>query len=396
MSGTLLIRMEEAGKTFPRLSSSGRMRSLWQMLSGQPLEGYEVLSGINLEVYRGQSLGLVGENGAGKSTLLKMVAGVLRPSTGSIVVNGRVGALLELGTGFHPEYTGRENIFLASSLMGLSHAEISAKLDSIIAFADIGKYIDEPVKHYSSGMAVRLGFAVATSLRPDILITDEVLAVGDEAFQRKCFRWVDNYLADGGTLLLCSHVLYHVQKLCQRALWVHQGRIRMSGTSADVTREYLAYQEEKSAQQKSAEPVPKPKQRPDAPAIVALSVSDAAGGAGRAVLTGGDLLVTGTVHSPDGRAPHVALGLVRADGTAVFGTSSEVDGFTLTRLADGDFGFRFELERIALLPGRYVLRAHAMDPEGLNVWDDHEWLFTVTGERREMGLVHLEHRWRDA
>ena len=168
---------------------------------------------------------MIGENGAGKSTLLKIVAGVIPPTRGRVTVNGRVGALLELGSGFHPEYTGLANIDLAAALLGLAPAEIAAKRDEIIAFADIGEHINDPIKHYSSGMVVRLGFAVATTLAPDVLITDEVLAVGDESFQKKCVAWMEHYLGGGGTLLLCSHSMYHVQKLCRERA-VAQGRPR--------------------------------------------------------------------------------------------------------------------------------------------------------------------------
>ena len=140
---------------------------------------------------------------------------MIQPTRGNVAVNGRVGALLELGSGFHPEYTGLANIDLAAALLGLAPSEIAAKRDEIIAFADIGEHIHDPIKHYSSGMVVRLGFAVATALAPDILITDEVLAVGDESFQKKCIAWMERYLAGGGTLLLCSHSMYHVQKLCR-------------------------------------------------------------------------------------------------------------------------------------------------------------------------------------
>ncbi len=152
-----------------------------------------------------------------------MIAGVVRPTRGTATVNGRVGALLELGSGFHPDYTGRDNIALSAALVGpVARRGGRAASASIIAFADIGAHIDQPVKHYSSGMVVRLGFAIATALEPDVLITDEVLAVGDESFQRKCIQWMERYLGDGGTLLLCSHGMYHVQTLCQKAAWLHQ------------------------------------------------------------------------------------------------------------------------------------------------------------------------------
>ncbi len=183
-----LLRIEGVTKDFPKVATGGqRLRTLLALAfrSGN-LPHFRALDGIDLEVRQGESLGLVGENGAGKSTLLKIVAGVIRPTRGNVVLNGTVGALLELGSGFHPDYTGRENIFLSGALMGFSRSEMLERVDAITEFADIGAFIDEPIRHYSSGMTVRLGFAVATSLRPEILITDEVLAVGDESFQKKC------------------------------------------------------------------------------------------------------------------------------------------------------------------------------------------------------------------
>ena len=235
------------GKDYPKVSTGGdRLRTLAALLfRRRDMPHFRALDGVDLEVRRGESLGLIGENGAGKSTLLKIIAGVARPSRGTVEVNGRVSALLELGSGFHPEYTGRENIYLSSALMGLSRRDARGKVDAIIDFADIGAHIDEPIKHYSSGMVVRLGFAVATALEPELLITDEVLAVGDESFQKKCIQWLEGYLDAGGTLLLCSHSMFHVQTLCRRAMWIHHGEARLAGSSFDVTREYLTYHEEK-------------------------------------------------------------------------------------------------------------------------------------------------------
>lgn len=158
-------------------------------------------------------------------------------------------ALIELGAGFHPEYTGRENIQMAAALMGMSRGELDSKLEEILQFADIGRYIDEPIKHYSSGMVVRLGFALIAAHRPDLLITDEVLAVGDEAFQRKCVRWIEDYLSTGGTLFLVSHSMYHIQKLCKSAIWIHHGQVEAQGDVFEVTQKYLAFQEQRIASQ---------------------------------------------------------------------------------------------------------------------------------------------------
>ncbi|HEY2630606.1 MAG TPA: ABC transporter ATP-binding protein, partial [Usitatibacter sp.] len=247
MSAATLVRLAGVTKDYPKLTTDGdRLRTLASLVFGRSEPPhFRALDGIDLQVNAGESVGLIGENGAGKSTLLKVIAGVARPSRGSVEVNGRVSALLELGSGFHPEYTGRENIYVSSAMMGLSHRDARANVGAIIDFADIGAHIDEPIKHYSSGMVVRLGFAVVTALRPELLITDEVLAVGDESFQKKCIQWIEGYLDGGGTLLLCSHSMFHIQTLCRKTMWIHHGRARAFGDTFDVTREYLTYHEEK-------------------------------------------------------------------------------------------------------------------------------------------------------
>ena len=242
-----LVRLRNCSKGYPLPNSGfGNLKNIWSYLTKKvDIPSFYAVHEINLAINRGESVGLIGENGAGKSTLLKIIAGVVRPTSGTIELNARIGALLELGAGFHPDHTGRENIWLAATLMGMTGAEIRENINDIIMFADIGEHIDRPIKHYSSGMVVRLGFAIVTAMRPDLLITDEVLAVGDEAFQKKCIRWMESYLSNGGTLMLCSHSMYHIEKLCGKALWLKDGRARLFGDAMDVTQEYLAYFEEK-------------------------------------------------------------------------------------------------------------------------------------------------------
>ena len=237
-----LVRVQGVSKFYPRVHRPGeRLRAFAALLAGrQSREGAQVLDDVGLEVYPGQSLGIIGENGAGKSTLLKVLTGVISPSRGSVEVNARVAALLELGAGFQPEFSGIDNVRMKAALLGMSARELDQRLDDILAFADIGEYVHEPVKHYSSGMVVRLGFAVVSASDPELLITDEVLAVGDESFQKKCIRWIENFLERGNTLLLVSHSMYLVQKLCQRALWLEHGRMREFGDVFPVTQAYLA------------------------------------------------------------------------------------------------------------------------------------------------------------
>ena len=197
------------------------------------------LQALDFSVARGETLGVIGRNGSGKSTLLQLVCGTLTPTSGEVTVRGRVAALLELGSGFNPEYTGRENVFLNASVLGLTQEEILARIGDILAFADIGDYVDQPVKTYSSGMAMRLAFAVIAHVDADILIIDEALAVGDAYFQQKCLRWLRQF-RETGTVLFCGHDTGAILGLCQRALWLDKGQLKMEGLAKDVCEAYAA------------------------------------------------------------------------------------------------------------------------------------------------------------
>jgi len=203
------------------------------------------LRDVNFGIYQGEAVGIIGENGSGKSTTLKLISRILEPTSGSVSVKGKVSALLELGTGFHPELTGRENIFLNGSLLGIPRKEMVQRYQSIVDFAELQEFIDTPIKHYSSGMVMRLGFAVAINVDPDILLTDEVLAVGDEAFQRKCLEYIAFLRKRGVTILYVSHALDSVRSLCKRAIWLDHGRLVADSPSGDVIDRYLAYENEK-------------------------------------------------------------------------------------------------------------------------------------------------------
>ena len=391
----VLVDLHGVGKDYPLLGSgSRRVATLLALLAGRASAHTKTaLDDITLQVRKGESLGLIGENGAGKSTLLKVVAGVVKASRGTCRVSGRVGALLELGSGFHPEYTGRENIALAAALGGLSRREVVEREGAIVEFADIGNYIDEPVKHYSSGMVVRLGFAVATALVPQVLITDEVLAVGDESFQRKCIRWMERFLGDGGTLLLCSHSMYHVQTLCRRAAWLHQGRLKSVGDSFTVTQDYLAWHEEKRRAEASFGD--RQAYAGEYYALRSLTLGRE-GGAQAAEFSMGDTLeVRAEMHSPDDQPPVALIGIRRGDGSAVFGTHSNERGFVAKRVAPNRYAYLLRFPRCALLPGKYLLLGHALDPQGLRLFDTIEIPFVVRGATRDYGFVELEHEWRE-
>jgi ABC-2 type transport system ATP-binding protein len=206
-------------------------------------EEFEALRGVSFEVEQGTTFGLIGGNGSGKSTLLKCLARILRPESGSIVTHGRVAALLELGSGFHPELSGRENVYLNASILGLKHRDIDRRFDDIVEFSGIGGFIDSPVKNYSSGMYVRLGFSVAIHIEPEILLVDEVLAVGDEAFQRRCADKFADLQREGRTIVLVSHSMGQVRHMCNRALWLDRGEARTVGTAEEAVRAYLHAQD---------------------------------------------------------------------------------------------------------------------------------------------------------
>ena len=390
-----LIRVQGVSKFYPRVHRPReRLRAFTSLMTGSELlEGAEVLHDISLEVTAGQSFGIIGENGAGKSTLLKVLTGVISPSRGSVEVNARIAALLELGAGFQPEFSGIDNVRMKAAPLGMSSVQLDSQLDEILAFADIGDYVYEPVKHYSTGMVVRLGFAVVAASNPELLITDEVLAVGDESFQKKCIRWIESFLEQGNTLLMVSHSMYMVQKLCRQALWIHQGRTREIGDVFPVTQSYLAYHEERSA----AERRERRSLRGDSGLyrVSEFSLPGKEGDGDLVIACGGILEAELVLHSPDGRPPVALFGVMRADGTPVYGVASDYDGIEAESLDDHHFRYRIRFDRLPLLPGSYSIRGHAMDPQGIRLCDTAELRFMVSGQSRELGITRLPHSWND-
>lgn len=390
MAKKTLIRLEGVSKSYPKVGSGrSRFSALKSALFNRPYaQTHDIIQNIDLTVKQGQSLGIIGENGAGKSTLLKLISGVLNPSSGTVAVDCRIAALLELGAGFHPEYTGIDNIRMNAALSQLSSDKLEEKLQAIIDFADIGDYINEPIKHYSSGMVVRLGFAMITVLEPELLITDEVLAVGDESFQKKCIAWMQDYLAGGGTLLLCSHGMYHIQKLCENAVWIDSGKIREYGKAIDVTQSYLNYHERKQAPKKVAVNHSDGLYR-----IVEASVYNDDDEVIHLAKYRQTIKVKGVVYSPDGRMPTVAVGIDKIDGLAIYGTTSGDN--PLEKIDDNHYGFCITYPDCPLLPGQFLIKAHAMDPEALRLFDTYEMNLSIQGDIIVLGNVYLEHQWQN-
>ncbi len=241
------ILVENLGKAYRQYSSQWSRLAEWCGLGVHHREHW-VLSNISFRIGKGEAVGIVGSNGAGKSTLLKMIAGTVKPSAGTVRANGRIAALLELGMGFHPDFTGRQNAVMGAQLLGLTMAEIEVLMPQVEAFAEIGTYFDQPLRTYSSGMHVRLAFSVATAVRPDILIVDEALSVGDAYFQHKSFERIRQFQREGTTLLIVSHDRYAIQTICDRAILLVEGRVKMQGTPVDILDYYNALMAEREQQ----------------------------------------------------------------------------------------------------------------------------------------------------
>lgn len=241
MSSDVVVSLKNVSKTFKTYAHP--VQRLIAKVSGDRIGNYKefaALQDVSFDIYRGETVGIVGRNGAGKSTLLQIICGISQPTTGSVNVHGRISALLELGSGFQPDFTGRENVYLQGAIMGLSSAEMDACFDEIASFADIGEYLEQPVKTYSSGMFVRLAFAIAVAVAPDIFIVDEALAVGDFAFQTKCFTRMRNLVNQGGTLLFVAHDINIVKSLCNKSIYLGEKKVKAIGNSGDICDRYVA------------------------------------------------------------------------------------------------------------------------------------------------------------
>ncbi len=356
---------------------------------------FPALEDISFEVEQGETVGVIGQNGAGKSTLLKLLCGVTRPSTGSIETRGTIASILELGTGFHPEFTGRDNAALNAAILGLTADEVRRRLPSILEFSELGSFIDRPVKTYSSGMYMRLAFSVAVNVDPDLLIIDEALAVGDGHFQKKCIDKIREFQERGKTIFFCSHALYYINAICRRTLWLDHGRAMRYGPSADVVHEYETFLLERDRLLPATAEVPE--ERPPSPVrITSITVGDAGGAECSTFARGDDVHVRIRVESEDPNQPvHVLVGVNRAaDDLQCFAAGTHGDGVPpLTGATTYDV--TLNLIDLPLLRGDYSVIAYVGDEHALTVFDRHDLrpAFSIAGDRWEVGLIAVRHRW---
>jgi lipopolysaccharide transport system ATP-binding protein len=391
---TLAIELRGIDKSYSLESRPGRR--LWQQLSGrsQGVPVHHALANVSLQVRRGEVVGIIGRNGAGKSTLLQIVCGVLQPSRGERWVNGRIAALLELGAGFNGELTGRENVRLNGPLLGLSAAQIEAKLPAIVEFAGIGEFIDQPVRSYSSGMFVRLAFSMATSVEPEILIIDEALSVGDDAFSRKSFERIMALKDRGVTILFCSHALFQVESMCQRAIWLHDGRVAFDGAAAQAVVEYKAWSERDEGGGPVAAAQHFGSSRAELLQVVFSGRAETERDNFRS--TEDDLAISVRFRSElNDACPTLGVVVHGADGRAVTSAGSWMDGLLIHRDAQGLSVVELVFPRLALLKGRYTVSAYLMCERALNVLSaaEHVLRLEVQQAHLEQGVVTLPRRW---
>lgn len=361
---------------------------------------FTALADASFTLSKGEVLGLVGRNGAGKSTLLQLVCGTLTPSSGSIQVNGRIAALLELGAGFNPEFSGRENVYLNASVLGLTQAEIEQRYESIVDFSGIRDFIEQPVKTYSSGMYVRLAFAIATSIDPDILIVDEALSVGDGAFARKSFDRIMELKERGTTILFCSHTMYQIETLCTRALWLEKGRVRMDDEPAKVVVAYQSSLAESAIEEQEHRLETESPAETEGYARIDSVVVTCDGRSGRKLhANSGKSVLTVDIRfrsDPSMPAPTPAVTIHALDGSTLASTSTLLDGREIARNASGSGWAKVEFPALPLLKGTYNVSAHLLCERGLHLYETAAFAALVDVEQQdwEQGVFRIPRRWQ--
>jgi ABC-2 type transport system ATP-binding protein len=364
-----------------------------------------VLNGISFEVEEGKAVGLVGHNGCGKSTLLKLMTGILEPTSGSIDIKGRVSSLIELGAGFHPDMTGRENIYTNAAIFGLSKKEIDARIDDIIEFSELRDFIENPVRTYSSGMYMRLAFSVAINVEADVLLIDEILAVGDAAFQSKCFDKLMDIKAKGTTIVIVSHSLSQIEQICERSIWIDNGVIRMMGKPNDVHPEYMEFMGNKKKtaviQDKSKESDKGESKGDDAEKekefvaeIVKAELLDSDGNTKENFRAGEEVTLKISYKANPEKIDNALIGLLfyRVDNVQCYGTNTQRERIEFKLNESGEILCHFE--KLNLVEGSYwidiAIRSYDMFAYD---YKSRAVRFNVYSSVQEVGIARLEHTW---
>jgi ABC-type polysaccharide/polyol phosphate transport system ATPase subunit len=350
---------------------------------------------VDLDVEPGQAIGIIGQNGSGKSTLLKLLAGIIPPQAGSVEIGGTVASMLELGAGFHPDFTGRENVFMNAAIHGLSEREVAGRFDDIVSFAELEEFIDMPVRTYSSGMAMRLAFSISSHVRPDVLLLDEVLAVGDEAFQRKCFGRIFDFRRSGGTLVFVSHDPAAVERVCDRAVLLVDGRVVDDGTTADV----LATYHRRLAGDGSAAHEERPQDDPriwgNREVVIRASRLIGADGPTDRFVSGEPFTIEMELEAPAPVAtPIIGIGISTVDGQLFFGTNTRLDALEIPGI-EGGAVVRFSVPSLPLHDGRFAVQMAVVsyDESVVYHWLDRWLEFSVFPASTGVGPVNLGGRW---
>ncbi len=387
----LAIRIEKLGKSY-KIYKRTRDR-LKQLLWGEKRKFYKefrALSNIDIDIKKGESIGILGANGAGKSTLLQLISGITPPTEGEVLTNGKIAALLELGTGFNPEWNGHDNIYLYGSVLGLSKEEINRKYQDIINFADIGEFISQPVKTYSSGMQVRLAFAVAIHIEPDILIIDEALSVGDTTFQKKCLDCIQELHKKGTTILFVTHAVELFRLFCSRVIWLEKGRCKMVGDASAVVASYLDSlhhipPSENNKKEETAHPSKTPLVHFEE---ISLNKEE--------IKTFDELRVSLVYRVNEERIPGLIVGVALHDREKnyIFGTHTPLSNITIPETR-GIHRVDYTLPQLPLMPGTYYIGAVLSSNNGVVRLDHRPYIlqFQVTSGFTGEGIVHLPHRW---
>ena len=422
MEKNIAISVQDVSKKFKVYYDKGTsLKEKVLFRNRRRYEEREVLKNISFQVRKGEAIGIVGHNGCGKSTLLKLLTKIMYPDGGSIATEGRISALIELGAGFHPDMSGRENIYTNAAIFGLSRTEIDRRLDQIIEFSELREYIDNPVRTYSSGMYMRLAFSVAINVDADILLVDEILAVGDASFQAKCFNRLREIKAGGTTIVIVSHSLGQIEQICDRSIWVHEGKIQMDGCPRDVHPVYLDYmgkqflehidthdlEQEKMDQKGEEQKELSQKEAPEenslqgktrwgngAARFTKICCLDGEGKERESFLTGEKMTIQMDYQVyGDLKNPACGIGIFRNDGVNCYGVNTKIDHISGLNLHNKGT-ICFAIDANFLLPGAYTLDVALHTEEGF-AYDYYRFAktFQIYSERSEAGIARLPHVW---